>query len=143
MIDERVGRMEKAIAIGTCLGVLRGRDCIDLNWVKQDDVGNMTFTGDINGHSVSKHTQKRWVPYELTFQRVLACFSCELDTYENLVETNYLDDSDFALIENSTWLQSLPVRKDFKKDMYKHYRLFTYDVVYNIIAVSYKLQIDI
>ena len=46
--------------------------------------------------------------------------------------------SSFDLIEDSTWLKSLPVREDFDKGIYQHYRLFTYDDVYDIIAVSYE-----
>lgn len=136
--------MEKTTAINTCLGVLNGRDCIYLNLMKQDDLDNLTFTGEINGYLVSMHkNEKRWFPYTLTFQRVLAYFACELDTYENLAGTEHLDGSSFDLIENSSWLKSLPVREDFDKSVYRHYRLFTYDVVYNIIAVSYEFAAEL
>ena len=105
--------MEKATAVNTCLGVLKGRDCIYLDQVKQDTLNNLTFTGDINGHLVSQHRdEKDWFPYTLTFRQVLAYFTCELDTYENLAGTEYLDGSSFDLIEDSTWLKSLPVRED-------------------------------
>ena len=131
--------MEKATAVNTCLGVLKGRDCIYLDQVKQDGLNNLTFTGDINGHLVSQHRdEKDWFPYTLTFRRVLAYFSCELDTYKNMAGTEYIAGSSFDLIEDSTWLKSLPVREDFDKGIYRHYRLFTYDDVYNIIAVSYE-----
>jgi len=133
--------MEKAIAVNTCLGILNGRDCIYLDQVKRDDLNNLTFTGDINGHLISQHrNEKRWFPYTLTFRRVLAYFACELDTYENLAGAGHSGDSSFDLIEDSSWLKSLPVRKDFDKDAYRHYRLFTYDDVYNIIAVSYSFE---
>ena len=131
--------MEKATAVNTCLGVLKGRDCIYLDQVKQDALNNLTFTGDINGHLISQcRDEKDWFPYTLTFRQVLAYFTCELDTYENMAGTEYLDGSSFDLIEDSTWLKSLPVREDFDKGIYRHYRLFTYDDVYNIIAVSYR-----
>ena len=91
--------MEKATAVNTCLGVLKGRDCIYLDQVKQDALNNLTFTGDINGHLVSQHRdEKDWFPYTLTFRQVLAYFTCELDTYENLAGTEYLDGSSFDLI---------------------------------------------
>jgi len=136
--------MEKAIAINTCFGILNGRDCIHLDQVKRDGGNNLTFTGDINGHLISQHrNEKKWFPYTLTFQRVLAYFACELDTYENLVGTGHLGDSSFDLIKDSSWLKSLPVREDFDKAIYQHYRLFTYDDVYNIIAVSHKLEVDV
>ena len=136
--------MEKATAVNTCLGVLKGRDCIYLDQVKQDGLNNLTFTGDINGHLVSQHRdEKDWFPYTLTFRRVLAYFSCELDTYKNMAGTEYIAGSSFDLIEDSTWLKSLPVREDFDKDIYRHYRLFTYDDVYNIIAVSYEFVAEL
>ncbi len=136
--------MEKAIAIDTCLGVLNGRDCVYLDQMQQDAPDNLTFTGDINGHLISQHrNEKRWFPYTLTFRRVLAYFACKLDTYENLAGTGRPDGSSFDLIEDSSWLKSFPVQEDYGKDIYQHYRLFTYDDVYNIIAVSYKLDVDV
>lgn len=131
--------MEKAIPIETDhLGILNGRDCIYLDTVQQNDIDDLTFEGDINGSLVSKRKdEKEWFSYKLTFKRVIAYFACELDTYENLAGAGHLETSCFDLIEESTWLHSLPIRKDFDKAIYKHYRLFTYDMVYNIIAVSY------
>lgn len=68
--------MEKAIAIETGLGVLWGRDCIFLDCVQQDKRGNLTFSGEINSNctSVGKKCpqEKKWLPYTLTFQDVLA-----------------------------------------------------------------------
>ena len=136
--------MEKTTAVNTCLGVLKGRDCIYLDQVKRDALNNLTFTGDINGHLISQHRgEKDWFPYTLTFRRVLAYFACELDTYENLAGTGHLGGSSFDLVEDSSWLKSLPVREDFDKSLYQHYRLFTYDDVYHIIAVSYEFAAEL
>ena len=136
--------MDKATAVNTCLGVLKGRDCIYLDKVERDGLNNLTFTGDINGHLISQHRdEKDWFRYTLTFRQVLAYFACELGTYENLAKTGHLKRSSFDLIEDSTWLKSLPVREDFDKGIYRHYRLFTYDDVYNIIAVSYEFAAEL
>ena len=138
--------MEKPVPIETIAGILNGRDCFYFDTVVQDNYDNVIFTGDINGHLVKEMDNKKdWYPYKLTFKRVLACFYCELDTYENLASTGYLHDgsSCFDLIENSDWLKSLPIREDFDKSIYNHYRLFTYDIVYNIIATEYQLEVDI
>ena len=90
--EERELPMGKATTVNTCLGVLKGRDCIYLDQVKQDALNNLIFTGDINGHLVSQHRdEKDWFSYTLTFRQVLAYFTCELDTYENLAGTEYLD----------------------------------------------------
>ena len=83
--------MDKATAVNTCLGVLKGRDCIYLDKVERDGLNNLTFTGDINGHLISQHRdEKDWFPYTLTFRQVLAYFACELGTYENLAKTGHL-----------------------------------------------------
>ena len=61
---------------------MKGRDCIYLDQVKQDDLNNLTFMGDINGHLISQHRdEKDWFPYTLTFRRVLAY----LDVYKRQV----------------------------------------------------------
>ena len=131
--------MEQTIPIETSVGMLSGRDCIHLDTVIQDTSKNtMVFAGDINGKLVAKAID--WIPYKLTFIRVLACFFCELDTYGNLVKTT--SGSSFAKIENSEWLESLPIRRDYDRNAYKHYRLFTYDDVYDIIAIDYELDIS-
>ena len=136
--------MEKVTAVSTCLGFLKGRDCIYLDQVKRDSLNNLTFTGDINGNLVSLHrNEKDWFSYTLTFRQVLAYFACELGTYEKLTETGCLNRSSFDLIEDSTWLKSLPVREDFDKGIYRHYRLFTYDDVYNIIAATYEFAAEL
>ena len=112
--------------------------------MKQDALSNLTFTGDINGHLISQcRDEKDWFPYTLTFRQVLAYFTSELDTYENMAGTEYLDSSSFDLFEDSTWLKSLPEREDIDKDINRHYRLFTYDDVYNIIAVSYEFAAEL
>ena len=45
--------------------------------------------------------------------------------------------------KNSQWLAAFPIRKDFEKSIYKHYQVFTYDYVFNIVAVSYELNCDL
>lgn len=79
----------------------------------------------------------------MTFQRVLTYFVCELDTYKNIAGCSHLDYSDFNIVENSKWLEKLPIRKDFDKSVYRHFQVFTYDFVYNIIAVLYELKCNL
>lgn len=131
--------MENLIPIQTEYGILYGRDCIFLDMVSQDQKGHLTFTGEFS-NPLLRQGQK-WLSFKLTFHNLLACFSCELDTYENLVKTACHEGSCFDLVQESTWLQSFPVREDYKKDQFSHYRLSTYDYVYDIIAASYHLEI--
>lgn len=136
--------MSKAVIIETEeLGVLSGRDCIYLDKVEYNSNGNLLLIGEINGDLVSKNTlNKEWYKYSMMFSRVLAYFACELETHDMIAGIEHLDTSCFHIVENSNWIDTLPIRKDFNKLDYNHYRVYTYDIVYNIIAVSYKLDIS-
>lgn len=132
--------MEKIIDIeDRALGILNGRDCIYIDKVTFDDLDLLTFEGEINGWLASKIREKKWIPYTLTFHRIIAHFVCELDTYENLNGTDYLRYSDFTVIENSDMLEKIPIRSDYNKSEYKHFRVFTYDYVFDILAMDYEL----
>ncbi|MDE6834975.1 MAG: hypothetical protein K2J39_12135 [Ruminococcus sp.] len=133
---------EKIVSVKTeKLGELHGRDCIYIDTVTQDDMDNLIFEGEINGHLAEKLKTDDFITYRLTFHRVLTYFVCELDTYENIDNSAHLDYSCFNIVEGSKWLESLPVRRDFDKSLYKHYQVFTYDFVYNIIAVDFDFKI--
>lgn len=135
--------MEKIVDIeDNVLGKLDGRDCLYIDTVTLDSDDLLTFSGEINGCLASKIRAEKWIPYTLKFSRVLAYFACELDTYENLCGTDYLDHGDFTVIENSERLAKLPIRKDFDRSLYKHYRVFTYDVVFDIFAAEHELKAD-
>ena len=126
--------MEKLINISDdVLGVLKGRDCIFLDTVMQDGKGDLVFKGEINGSLASKINKDVWIPYTLTFHQVIAYSSCELDVYTDMA------DSDLDIVENSKRLAELPAGNDMDKSKYKHYRLFTYDYVYDILAVSFDM----
>lgn len=131
---------EKIVSVKTeKFGSLHGRDCIYIDTVTQDNWDNLIFKGEINGFLAEKIKADRFIPYEITFKRIIAYFVCELDTYENIDNSAHLDYSCFNIVEGSKWLESLPVRKDFDKSIYKHYQVFTYDFVYNIIAVDFSV----
>ena len=125
------------------LGSLNGRDCIYIDRVILDDMGSLIFEGEINGALASKLRADKWIPYRLEFKRTLAHFACELDTYERLCGTAYFDHSDLTIIENSGQLADFPIRRDFDRALYKHFRVFTYDVVFDIFAVGYELSADL
>lgn len=133
---------EKIISVKTeKLGELHGRDCIYIDTVTQDDTDNLIFGGEINGRLTEKLKTDDFITYRLTFHRVLTYFVCELDTYENIDNSAHLDYSSFNIVDGSKWLESLPVRSDFDKSLYRHYQVFTYDFVYNIIAVDFNFSV--
>ena len=134
--------MEKVVGIKLPeLGTLNGRDCIYLDTVTQDNCGDLILKGEINGILADKIKEEKWIPYTLAFHDVIAFFSCESDTYENMDRYGHFDRTDFNVVENSKWLAEIPIREDYERSAYKHYQLFTYDVVYNIIAVSFDIEI--
>lgn len=130
--------MEKVISVkDKTLGTLSGRDAIFLDSFSQDEFGNLTFCGEINS-TLSENSQgKKFVPYTLKFSGVIAYYVCELDTYFDMYDT--AEESSFVLVEGSKWLSKFPMTKGKAK----HYRLYTYDFVYNIIAVSHELEVNI
>lgn len=136
--------MEKVYIIkDETLGMLSGRDCIYIDSVTQNEVGDLIFKGEINGHLANKIKLSKWIPFNLAFHNMIAYCSCEIDTYFNIYFDKSKINSDFNLLENSEWLKTLSISKDFDKSKYKHYQVFTYDYVFNIIAESYEMNCDL
>ena len=129
--------MQKFIPIETPLGILQGRDCIYLDDLNQNQYNYLTFKGEFSTYSIE---EPHFLPYTLTFHSCISYFACELDTYINLSKDPVK--ASFVLIENSKWLKKLPIREDYPKSHYKHYRIYTYDVVYDIIATGYELKLE-
>ena len=122
------------------LGILSGRDCIHIDRVVQDSSDGLEFKGEINGYLTEKIKEEKWIPFTLTFHRVIAFSSCELDTYLNMDTYGNAINSDLNTVENSKCLERLPIRADYDRLELKHYLLFTYDNVYNIIAASFDIS---
>ena len=142
--------MPVIIPLPTSAGLLYGRDCVYLDNAQFESSSRLHITGELNG-ALIRHshpeTQGRetqdFSPFYLIFERVIASSTCELDTYENLVP-HHMDDTrpSFVEIQNSPWLERLPVRQDFDHRIYRHFRLYTYDTVLDVFAASYTWQID-
>lgn len=106
--------MEKMIPIeGEILGKLHGRDCIFISSVTQKG-DKLSISGEINGLLAEKVGEDKQIEYTLTFHGVIAYYVCELDTYLN-DGTVSAEHSDFDIVENSKWLNSLPIRMDVEK----------------------------
>ena len=142
--------MPVIIPLPTSAGLLYGRDCVYLDNAQFESSSRLHITGELNG-ALIRHshpeTQDRetqdFVPFYLIFESVIASSTCELDTYENLapLHTDGTRPS-FVEIQNSPWLERLPVRQDFDHRIYHHFRLYTYDTVLDVFAASYTWQID-
>lgn len=128
--------------------MLYGRDCVYLDTAEQNDERQFIIQGELNsaliGINRDKPRQKiHFIPYCLTFKRVIALTSCELDTHENLMKRTQDEEwASFMEVQNSLWLANLPIRNDIDRSIYRHFRLYTYDVVFDVFAVSYTWQID-
>lgn len=131
--------MERFIHIAeTPFGKICGRDRIFLDSaaLKKND---LILEGVINETLFEKTAQEKRRPFRLTFKSVIAHFACELDTYENLSRIGGC----FGVIEESEQLKKLPVRSDFDKSEYRHYRVCTYDFVFDIFAKGFEFDADI
>lgn len=126
--------MERFVNISTEFGRLYGRDCIFLDRTEFEN-NKLILEGEINGALAGNKASDEWIPYRLIFKSVIAYFSCELDTYENLSRI----DGCFGIVEESEHLKRLPVRIDFDKSEYKHYKVCTYDYVFDIFAKDFEL----
>lgn len=136
--------MEKIIDIeDKFLGLLNGRDCIYIDKVTFTDSSALEFEGELNGSLCSKIREEKWIPYKLTFKSVVSHFVCELDTYEGFGNTDCYKHSDFTVIENSVMMEKIPIRRDYNKSEYGHFRVFTYDYVFDIIAEDFELTADL
>lgn len=138
----------KAVVLDTPVGILCGRDCIYLDSAEQNELRQLMIQGELNSRLIGINRDKplkniEFIPYLLTFERVIAMTSCELDTHENAVKRD--DEAEWASfmeIQDSPWLNQLPIRNDIDRSIYRHFRVYTYDVVFDVFAASFTWQID-
>ena len=122
--------------IETSLGILKGRDCIYLDKVYKKDRSYL-FEGEINGRLLNNSVD-RYIKYKLEFKNVISMFACELDSYD-AINTNSV--YSFEIIENSKYLKTIAANDELDIKSLKHYRLKTYDEVFEIIAEDYVFEI--
>ena len=122
--------------IETSLGILKGRDCIYLDKVYKKDRSYL-FEGEINGRLLNKG-KDGFIKYKLEFKNVISMFTCELDSYD-AINTNGV--YSFEIIENSKYLRTIAANDELDIKSLKHYRLKTYDDVFDIIAEDYVFEI--
>ena len=122
--------------IETSLGILKGRDCIYLDKVYKKDRSYL-FEGEINGRLLNNSVD-RYIKYKLEFKNVISMFTCELDSYDAV---NINSVYSFEIIENSKYLKTIAANDELDIKSLKHYRLKTYDDVFDIIAEDYVFEI--
>ena len=122
--------------IETSLGILKGRDCIYLDNVYKN-ARSYIFEGEINCRLLN-NGKDGFIKYKLEFKNVVSIFTCELNTYD-AINTNSI--YSFEVIENSKYLKTIAANDKANIKSLKHYRLRTYDDVFDIIAEDYILDI--
>jgi hypothetical protein len=125
--------------IVTEIGVISGRDAIFLDLAEHKDSA-LTFYGEINADLLNTKYigNGDFIKYTLGFYDVIFYQCHELDLYNfNLLK------SSFDHVKNSELIEELNSRNSEKmtKD-HKHYRLATYDYIYDIISSKYILKIS-
>ncbi|VAW69038.1 hypothetical protein MNBD_GAMMA10-2425 [hydrothermal vent metagenome] len=128
--------MNQAEPVITKYGVLNGRDAIYLDEISfSNGTDNTHIKGEFSLSLCSKSAKEKWLPYELTFERVLVIKVTELDTWES--QQNWYNKSSFDLIKNSEWLSKLSGKKTQE---HKHFIMLTYDDVIEVICESFLLE---
>ena len=122
--------------IETSLGILKGRDCIYLDKVYKKDRSYL-FEGEINGRLLN-NGKDGFIKYKLEFKNVISMFTCELDSYD-AINTNSV--YSFEIVEDSKYLKIIAANDELDIKSLKHYRLKTYDEVFEIIAEDYVFEI--
>lgn len=125
-----------ATPIETSLGILKGRDCIYLDKVYKN-ARSYIFEGEINGRLLN-NGKDGFIKYKLEFKNVVSMFACGMDTYDII---NVNDVYSFQMIENSKYLKTIASNDELDIKSLKHYRLKTYDDVFDVIAEDYLLEI--
>lgn len=130
----------KIIKVETAVGQFSAaRESIILHRVEQrNDV--CTFHINVDAKWVTNPPRgNREFDCVLQFKGVISMFQAELDTY---YATNKClsTQSCFEQIEGSPYLRKLKIREDYEQYDYKHYRLWTYDDVFDIIATSFTID---
>lgn len=116
------------------VGKIYGRDAIYLDLMQQNiNTAELIFEGDFNSSLISVKFDCDFVPYKFIFKHVIYFQCCELESY-----TGSKTVSQFDVVENSDLLLRF---NDLSTENHKHFVLETYDWVYDILAVDYKLEI--
>lgn len=123
-------------------GELKGRDCIYLNQVIFDDNNrSLVIKGEINGNLITQENidNEKDFPFTLTFERIIHYSTTELDTYCGLKGGDF-SKSSFDEVLNSEFLANFPIRDDYEKSDFRHFLVFTYDFVFDILARDFVLE---
>ena len=125
--------------IDTEVGVIFGRDAIFLDSVIVGVYPNsLELIGEFNSSLCSKYKDRdEFIKYNLKFSGVLAYMMTELDLRD------FLGKSSFDLVVNSEWINELNKWNSSKKlkSDHKHFMVFTYDDVFDVICQSYELTL--
>lgn len=133
--------------IETPLGILSGRDAIFLDET-QCDMPSLILRGAFSGSLSSKGRKHLYYDYSLTFFQVQALRVLELDWAEAIYtyKNQNKGQSSFDEVLHSSWLASLQADATYPLqviDKCKHYRIWTYDHMFDVICSHYELTIQL
>jgi hypothetical protein len=127
-------------SIITNVGIINGRDAIYLNLAEHKN-NTLIFYGEINSEllDIKNIGNDDFIKYILKFDDVIFYKCYELDFYNSTQLKSSFDN-----IKNSKLIEELKLKNTEKiTNKHKHYRLATYDYIYEIIASAYTLNINI
>ncbi len=118
------------IPIRTTIGILKGRDALYLDEIRFNYPGELILYGTINTDILDK--PEGWLGYALFFYGVQAVTIVDLDS------SGKQSTSCFDWIKDSAWITQLNGKIT---NQHRHYRVQTYDDVFDIVCLSYELRL--
>jgi len=125
--------MNNPFPIKTDFGILKGRDILFLDDVKIEySDAKLSLIGEINGELL-EDKKREDISYTLSFSGVLSYQMIELDSWNG----EYA--SSFDEIKKSEWIRKLIGKTSAS---HQHYRVVTYDHVFDVVAVGHEWQYE-
>ena len=122
--------------IETKYGFLEGRDSIFLDEISfTNGTNHLHMKGSINGSLCSKPVSEKWIPYELTFEWIVASKITGLDAWES--QKNWYNETSFDEILESNWLKEVACANSKE---HKQFIILTYDDVVEVVCRSFHLN---
>lgn len=123
--------------VRTLIGNLNARDGIYIDNILFKDNGQLIMTGEINAPLCSIKYDCDWLKYKMTFEGIIYQALLELDNFENL----YPATDNIMEKEESEVLTHIASSISQKGKDCKHYVIFTYDYILDIVSHKFDFEI--
>lgn len=123
--------------VRTIIGNINARDGVYVDDLSFKNNGQLIMTGEINAHLCSIKHNCEWLKYIMTFKGIVYQAILELDNFERLYPTT----DNITEKEDSEILQHVASNTSQKANGYKHYIIFTYDYILEVVCKHFDFKI--